>query len=112
MSLRPDRSSSNKPNKGNNLPSPGGTAGFLHNVSPQATKGADMKRSPNPWIRAVWTALFVALVAMSAMAQTPTGSIFGTVAGNDNATLPGVTVTLTGPGAAQTAVTDSQGRFR
>ena len=71
-----------------------------------------MKRCPPLWSRAVWTALLVALLAVSAFAQTPTGSIFGTVEGNDNAALPGVTVTLSGVGASQTTVTDAQGRFR
>jgi hypothetical protein len=52
------------------------------------------------------------LLAVSAFGQTQSGSIFGTVEGNDNAALPGVTVTLTGVGAPQTTVTDAQGRFR
>ncbi|HUR83093.1 MAG TPA: TonB-dependent receptor [Thermoanaerobaculia bacterium] len=38
--------------------------------------------------------------------------MYGQVVGNDGAALPGVTVTLTGVGAPQTTVTDSQGRFR
>src|SRR4051812_4856300 len=71
-----------------------------------------MKRCPSLLSRAVWTALFVALLAVSAFAQTPTGGIFGTVVGSDGAALPGVTVTLTGVGAPATTVTDSQGRFR
>src|SRR5262245_6872434 len=71
-----------------------------------------MKRCPPLWSRAVWTALVVALLAVSAFGQTPTGSIFGTVDGNDSAALPGVTVTLSGVGAPQTTVSDAQGRFR
>jgi len=71
-----------------------------------------MKRNPPLWSRAVWTALLIALFAVSAFAQVQTGNIFGTVTGNDGAVLPGVTVTLTGVGAAQSAVTDAQGRFR
>lgn len=71
-----------------------------------------MKRNPPFWSRAVWPALLIALLAVSAFGQSPTGSIFGTVAGNDGAVLPGVTVTLSGVGAAQNVVTDGQGRFR
>jgi hypothetical protein len=56
--------------------------------------------------------MLIALFSMSAFGQATTGNIFGTVVGNDNAVLPGVTVTLTGVGAAQNTVTDSQGRFR
>ena len=71
-----------------------------------------MKRCPPLRLLAVWTALLFALVSVSAFGQVTTGNIFGTVVGNDNAVLPGVTVTLTGVGAPQTTVTDSQGRFR
>lgn len=71
-----------------------------------------MKRCPSLMFRAVWTALLLALLAGSAFAQTPTGGIFGTVQSSDGSALPGVTVTLTGVGAPQTAVTDAQGRFR
>ena len=71
-----------------------------------------MKRCPPLMFRAVWFALLLALVAGSAFSQSTTGNIFGTVEGNDNAVLPGVTVTLTGVGASQTTVTDAQGRFR
>ena len=71
-----------------------------------------MKRCPNPWIRAVWTAAFLVLISVSAFAQTQSGNIFGTVVGNDGAALPGVTVTLSGVGAAQDSITDGQGRFR
>ncbi len=71
-----------------------------------------MKRCPPLRTRAVWTALLVSLLAVSAFGQTQTGNIFGTVTGNDGAALPGVTVTLSGVGAPQNAVTDAQGRFR
>jgi Carboxypeptidase regulatory-like domain len=72
-----------------------------------------MKRYPPYKMRAVLTALLVSLLAVSgAYAQIQTGSITGVVVGTDEAALPGVTVTLTGVGAPQTAVTDSQGRFR
>jgi hypothetical protein len=71
-----------------------------------------MKRCPPIWLRAVWTALLVSLIAVGAYAQLQSGNIFGTVTGNDGAALPGVTVTLTGVGAGQNTVTDSAGRFR
>ncbi|MBV8519361.1 MAG: TonB-dependent receptor [Acidobacteria bacterium] len=71
-----------------------------------------MKRCPTIWSRAVWTALLVSLIAVGAYAQLQSGNIFGTVTGNDGAALPGVTVTLSGIGAAQNTVTDSAGRFR
>lgn len=71
-----------------------------------------MKRCPPLMFRAVWIALLLALVAGSAFSQLTTGNITGTVGGTDDALLPGVTVTLTGVGAPQTFVTDSQGQFR
>jgi hypothetical protein len=71
-----------------------------------------MKRCPNPWYRAAGAALLVSLLAFSAFAQIQSGNLFGTVVDNNGAALPGVTVTLTGPGAPQTTVTDAQGRFR
>lgn len=72
-----------------------------------------MKRYPPYGMRALVAALLVSLLAVSgAYAQIQTGSITGVVVGTDEAALPGVTVTLTGVGAPQTVVTDSQGRFR
>ena len=71
-----------------------------------------MNRCPSSWYRAAIAALIVSLMAVSAFAQVQSGNMFGTVVGNDGAALPGVTVTLTGVGAPQTTVTDSQGRFR
>ncbi|MEA2490395.1 MAG: hypothetical protein QOH21_2187 [Acidobacteriota bacterium] len=58
--------------------------------------------------------LFITLLwfAVTALAQTQSGNIFGTVTAPDGGILPGVTVTLSGVGAPQTAVTDSQGHFR
>ena len=41
-----------------------------------------------------------------------TGNIFGKTQAKDGSVLPGVTVTLTGPGAPQTFVTDATGSFR
>src|SRR5436190_11072398 len=57
-------------------------------------------------------ALCVALIAVSASAQFQTGNIYGKVVAKDGSALPGVTVTLTGVGAPQTAVSDTQGSFR
>jgi hypothetical protein len=71
-----------------------------------------MKRCPPHWYRAAWAALLVTLMAFSAFAQVQYGQMIGQVVGNDGAALPGVTVTLTGVGAPQVAVTDGQGRFR
>ena len=72
-----------------------------------------MKRCPPLWLRAAWAAMLTALLAVSAFGQgAQSGNIYGTVAGNDGAPLPGVTVTLSGGGAPQTTVTDAQGQFR
>src|SRR5213593_3406453 len=66
-----------------------------------------MKRCPKYLVYAV-----VALCAVSAFAQFQTGNIYGKVQAKDGSVLPGVTVTLTGVGAPQTAITDPQGGFR
>ncbi len=71
-----------------------------------------MKRYSPLLTRAAWAALFVLLIGISAHAQTQSGNIYGTVDTNDGSALPGVTVTLSGVGAPQTTVTDSQGKFR
>ncbi len=70
-----------------------------------------MKRYPH-WLRATWVAILVSIVSLSAFAQVSTGNIFGKVAQDDGTVLPGVTVTLSGGGAAQTQITDAQGEFR
>ena len=58
-------------------------------------------------------ALSIALLcAMGAYAQYQTGNIYGKVQAKDGSALPGVTVTLTGVGAPQTAVTGPLGDFR
>ncbi|MEA2325722.1 MAG: hypothetical protein QOE68_681, partial [Thermoanaerobaculia bacterium] len=69
-----------------------------------------MKRSHSPrlWVIAVC----VSLLAVSAFAQFQTGNIYGKVQGKDGGALPGVTVVLSGVGAPQTAISDSQGDFR
>src|SRR5438270_615445 len=56
-------------------------------------------------------ALCLSLIAVSAFAQFQTGNIYGKVVAKDGSALPGVTVTLTGVGAPQTIITDSQGNF-
>src|SRR5438132_7130540 len=53
-----------------------------------------------------------ALIAVSAFAQFQTGNIYGKVQAKDGSALPGVTVTLSGIGAPQTTITDTQGNFR
>jgi hypothetical protein len=52
------------------------------------------------------------LVATGAYAQLQTGNLFGLVNDEDGAALPGVTVTLAGPGAPQVQVTNAEGQFR
>ena len=47
-----------------------------------------------------------------AYAQAQTGTVEGKVVDQQGGVLPGVTVTLTGPRGAQTAVTDSEGIYR
>jgi Carboxypeptidase regulatory-like domain len=73
-----------------------------------------MKRFSPPGFRAVTIAamVLIALLAVSASAQVQSGNIYGKVQAKDGSALPGVTVTLTGVGAAQTAVSDASGSFR
>jgi len=52
------------------------------------------------------------MLAAAALAQENSGNIFGKVVDKSGASLPGVTVTLTGQAAPETFVTDSQGQFR
>ena len=47
-----------------------------------------------------------------ARGQLQTGNLSGVVTDPEGAALPGVTVTLTGPGAPQVQVSDAAGRFR
>ncbi|HVR41259.1 MAG TPA: TonB-dependent receptor, partial [Thermoanaerobaculia bacterium] len=56
--------------------------------------------------------LVLILIAASAGAQLTSGNLYGTAVDNQGNALPGVTVTLTGPGAPQVQVTDAEGRFR
>jgi hypothetical protein len=54
------------------------------------------------------------LLAAAAAGQNPSpmGNLYGTALDEQGKFLPGVTVTLTGPGAAQAAATDTHGDFR
>jgi hypothetical protein len=61
------------------------------------------------WLIAVVAAL---LLAGPVAAQLQTGDLYGTVVGADGQPLPGVTVTLEGPGSPQVQVTDETGKFR
>jgi hypothetical protein len=62
--------------------------------------------------RALYLAVLLLALALPALAQVQSGSIYGTVvSGGDKSALPGVTVTLAG-GTTQTQVTDAQGKFR
>ena len=56
-------------------------------------------------------ALALALAPI-ASAQQLTGNVFGTVVDEQGAALPGVTVTLSGIGAAKVQTTDAKGEFR
>ena len=54
----------------------------------------------------------VLLLAGPVAAQLQTGDLYGTVVGGDGQPLPGVTVTLEGPGSPSVQVTDETGKFR
>jgi hypothetical protein len=72
-----------------------------------------MKRCPpHRFLAAITAALLVMLFAVSMYGQGQTGNIYGKVQAKDGSVLPGVTVTLTGPGAPSTFVTDASGSFR
>ena len=71
-----------------------------------------MKRCPSSRILAIVATLCISLLAVSAFAQLQTGNIYGRTQAKDGSVLPGVTVTLTGVGAPQNAVSDAQGSFR
>src|SRR5215212_1556657 len=62
--------------------------------------------------RAFTLAILCLVLAVPVLAQIQTGNLYGTAVGPDGQPMPGVTVTLSGVGAPQTAVTDVQGRFR
>ncbi|MEM1204352.1 MAG: TonB-dependent receptor [Acidobacteriota bacterium] len=65
------------------------------------------------WRRvAVLTVSFALLVTAGAYAQTQSGNLYGRVTDDNGERLPGVTTTLSGPGATQIQVTDANGEFR
>jgi hypothetical protein len=65
-----------------------------------------------PWIVSA-VALVALLAAMPGLAQfgQPTGGIHGRVVDESGGALPGVSVTIKGPGAPQTLFTDARGEF-
>jgi len=70
-------------------------------------------KSINLWGRIVAVAALLLLaVGGTAFAQLQTGNLYGTVTDDKGASLPGVTVTLTGQAAPQVQVTNAQGQFR
>jgi len=70
-------------------------------------------KSTNLWGRIVAVAaLMLLVVGGTAFAQLQTGNLYGTVADEQGAALPGVTVTLNGNGAPQVQVTNAEGQFR
>jgi hypothetical protein len=74
-----------------------------------------MKRCPTlrSYAATIAAFLLVSLIAVSGIAQIQTGNIYGkAVAKQDGSALPGVTVMLSGVGAPQTFITDSEGNFR
>jgi len=62
--------------------------------------------------RAIYLAVLLLAFALPAAAQVQSGNLYGTAVGPDGQPMPGVTVVLTGPGAALTQVTDANGKFR
>jgi hypothetical protein len=86
------------------------------NSSVTTMKGASMNLFPgSPAVR-TWRRIILvcALILLPTLifAQYQTGNIYGKVVTKDNTPLPGVTVTMTGIGAPQTFITDSDGNFR
>src|SRR5205823_2894220 len=61
--------------------------------------------------RRLWLVLLV-LICLPSYAQLQTGNIFGHTVAKDGTAIPGASVTLTGPGAPQTFITDASGSFR
>jgi hypothetical protein len=62
-------------------------------------------------LRLAIIAFITCLVATHAAAQETTGTISGRVVDAQGLAVPGVTVTVTGPQGAKTAVTDNEGRY-
>ena len=63
------------------------------------------------WRCAVVLAVSLALT-FPVLAQSESGNLYGRVTDNNGDRLPGVTVTLSGPGATQVQVTNAEGEFR
>ncbi|MEM8960395.1 MAG: TonB-dependent receptor, partial [Acidobacteriota bacterium] len=75
----------------------------------------DTRKKPfNPRIGAFVTALLIGLLlgALPATAQTPDGNVYATTTDGEGEPLPGVTVTLSGQGAPQIAISDTSGEVR
>jgi hypothetical protein len=62
--------------------------------------------------RALSLAVLLLALAVPALAQLQSGNLYGTAVGPEGQPMPGVTVALSGPGAALTQVTDANGKFR
>jgi hypothetical protein len=62
--------------------------------------------------RAISLAVLLLAFALPAAAQVQSGNLYGTAVGPDGQPMPGVTVVLTGPGAALKQVSDATGKFR
>lgn len=70
-------------------------------------------RNLTPWRRSLAILISMMLVlAGAAFAQDSVGNVYGRVSDDKGEKLPGVTVTLTGPGAEKLQVTDEGGEFR
>ena len=68
-------------------------------------------RSPRAAVVSLMATWLLAAKAVLAQVPSPTGNIYGTALDADGNFVPGVTVTLTGPGAVRTADTDRKGDF-
>jgi len=65
------------------------------------------------WKRVLGMAIaLLAVAVVPVLAQAQSGNVYGTVKDNNGQPLPGVTVTLSGPGAPTTTASDAQGQFR
>ncbi len=64
------------------------------------------------WRRSLALAVTLLLAISGAALAQETGSLYGRVTDNNGERLPGVTVTLSGVGAAQVQVTEAEGEFR
>src|SRR6185295_2675922 len=62
--------------------------------------------------RAFFLAVLLLACAVPAMAQLQSGNLYGSTVGPGGQPMPGVIVTLTGPGASLKQVSDANGKFR